>query len=98
MKTVKILKGQTLVDIAMQELGEASRVMELAVLNGIKVTDALIPGQTVEVMDFDTAKRSVVLLFADDANKPASGGMCDVVGGTGSGISFWAIESDFVVQ
>ena len=42
---MKALAGQSLVDIAVQELGSVEGVFELAKLNGISVTDDLIPGQ-----------------------------------------------------
>lgn len=39
---VKILAGQSLLDIAIQECGTLEGVIELALLNGISVTESLI--------------------------------------------------------
>ncbi len=98
MKSVKVLDGQTLVDIAVQELGDAERVMEIAEANEMKVTDDLVSGSEIMVPDFDRTKRSIVNLFSDDANKPASALTVDETEGVGEGIGFWIIENDFVVQ
>ena len=96
MKEVKVLKNQTLVDLAVQELGDASRAVELAVLNEMQVTDHLVAGTLVTVPDYERGKRSMVTLFADDSNKPASassGYENDL-----EGIDYWQIENDFIVQ
>ena len=98
MKSVKILDGQTLVDIAIQELGDGERVMELATLNEMNITDDLVSGEYVDVPEYDKSKRSMVNLFKDDANKPASG-MYPTPGVLPQqGIGYWIIETDFVVQ
>lgn len=98
MKTVKILHGQTLIDIAVQEMGDASKAIALAALNEINVTDRLVAGETIEVPDYDKSNRSIVNLFADDANKPASDLSGNETSDVPSGIGYWYIENDFVVQ
>ena len=98
MKSVKVLDGQTLVDIAIQELGDGERVIELATLNEMNVTDDLVSGEYVEVPDYDKSKRSMVNLFADDANKPASGIVTDNGVLLPQGIGYWRIENNFKVQ
>lgn len=42
---VKVLSGQSLSDIAIQVYGNVQRVMELALENGVSVTDELESGQ-----------------------------------------------------
>lgn len=97
MKAVKILFNQTLLDIAVQELGDYARAVELAVLNGLKVTDMPVVGSFVQVPDYDRDKSYLVTLFKDDANKPATGD-------TGidtellQGIGYWRIEQNFRVS
>jgi hypothetical protein len=98
MKVVKVLYGQTISDIAVQELGDAERSMELAALNGMSVTDDLSATSTLLVPDYDTTKRNIVQLFSDQANAPAS---ADVSGDNTAlleGIGYWYLENDFVVQ
>jgi len=48
---MKVLPGQTLFDIAIQELGSAEGAFELAVLNGLNITDDLVPGQELILPD-----------------------------------------------
>jgi hypothetical protein len=99
MTKVTVAYGQTWLDIAMQELGDIERTIELAQLNGRSITDALEAGEILNVPDFDTSRRSIVQLFRNNANKPASGdNMIADTGTVGEGIEFWAIENDFVVS
>lgn len=93
---IKVLDGQTLVDIAVQELGDASRVMEIAELNEINITDDLEAGQIIQVPVYESSKRSIVNLFRDFCNRPACG--ITIQEAKNEGIDFWAIENDFVVQ
>lgn len=98
MKAVKVLYAQTVIDIAIQELGDAQRSFEIAKLNGISISDDLVAGGSILVPDFEADKKNLVQLFSDDANKPASADadIEDLI--FPSGINFWAIELDFVVQ
>ena len=41
---MKVAQGQTLIDIAIQECGSAESAIDIAVANGISVTDELTPG------------------------------------------------------
>lgn len=72
MKTVTALHGQTLIDITIQELGDAERLFEVAMLNGKSITGSVTAGEAILVPDFDTKKKKLVKLFADPFNKPAS--------------------------
>ena len=101
MTKVTVSYGQTWLDIAMQELGDIERIVELARLNGRSITDALVAGEVLNVPAFDSAKRSIVQLFLSRANKPASGATFIAVNpdtGHNEGIEFWALENDFVVS
>ena len=100
MTKITVSYGQTWLDIALQELGDMERVIELAQLNGRAITDELQAGEELIVPDFDLEKRSIVQLFRNAANKPASGDTFSAAepGSTGEGIEFWALENDFVVS
>jgi len=98
MKQVKILFGQTLIDLAVQELGDASRAFELAVLNGLNISDDLIAGQEILVPEAAREKKAVVLLFTDKANAPASADITGELKTQAEGVEFWTIEKDFIVQ
>lgn len=95
MKEVKVEYGQTLVDIAIQELGDASRAFELAVLNNVNVSDDITPGSLVKVPDVSIDKTSIAKVFNNPALKPASG---IAITEEEEGIEFWTIEDDFVVS
>jgi hypothetical protein len=98
---VTVSYGQTWFDIAMQELGDIERVVELAQANGRSITDALEAGEVLNVPAFDSTKRSIVQLFLTQANKPASGDtsiVADPDTGGNEGIEFWALENDFIVS
>lgn len=99
MAKVIVQYGQTWLDIAMQEMGDVQRVIEIVQLNGRSLTDELQAGEELEVPVFEPSKRKLVALFSDPANKPASGS--NVIGGDtieGEGIEFWGIENDFLVS
>jgi hypothetical protein len=100
MTKVTVSYGQTWLDIALQELGDMERAMELALLNDRSVTDELQAGEELIVPDFDSEKRSLIQLFRNTANRPASGDTFSAAepGSSGEGIEFWAIEHDFVVS
>lgn len=100
MNKVTVSYGQTWLDIALQELGDMERAIELARLNDRAITDDLQAGEELMVPDFDSEKRSIIQLFSNTANRPASGDTfiaTDPVS-VGEGIEFWALENDFVVS
>lgn len=47
MNSIKVLSGQSLFDIAIQECGSAEAVVQLALLNDISITDNLQIGQSI---------------------------------------------------
>lgn len=96
MKDVKVLYQQTITDIAVQELGDAERAIEIAALNGLSLTTALQAGQILTVPDFDITKADTVQLFTNKALAPAS--FADDDFDENEGIDFWALEIDFIVQ
>jgi hypothetical protein len=100
MNKVTVSYGQTWLDIALQELGDMERAIELAGLNNRAITDDLQAGEELIVPDFDSEKRSIVQLFRNAANRPASGDtfVATEPDSNGEGIEFWAIEHDFVVS
>ena len=96
MTKVIVADGQTWLDIAMQELGDVERAIELAQLHNRSVTGPLKSGEILTVPDPVASKRSIIQVFRNTANKPASGESSLSIGGL-EGIEYWAIENDFVV-
>lgn len=46
---VKILEGQTFIDLAIQKTGSPLAAFELAVRNNASVTDEIVPGQSLDL-------------------------------------------------
>lgn len=63
-KTVIISNDQSLYDIAIQELGNAQAVLELALVNNISSTARLIPGQVLIIPESLQVKREVLAALA----------------------------------
>lgn len=98
MKSVPVLYGQTIIDIAVQELGDAGRSMEVANLNNRSLSDDLAAGEKLNVPDFDSSKKYLVQLFSNKANAPASADTPDQASIPLTGIDYWALTIDFIVQ
>jgi hypothetical protein len=97
-KQVPVLPGQTLIDIALQELGDCEQLFELAKMNNISATDDLAAGSLVFVPDYSLDKKELVKLFANPMNKPASSRSNITIPTGPEGIDYWGIEIDFVVS
>lgn len=97
MKEVEVKNGQTLLDIAVQELGDASRFNEIATLNDLEFSDDLTVGSLILVPESDIDKREIVKIFTNKALTPSSdkGDLSEVIQ---EGIEFWSIEYDFIVS
>lgn len=90
---------QSLLDIAIQHAGTAQTALELALLNGISLTDDLEVGS--ELVMTDVVNEQVVQTFVVSKLIPAtaitSRQILEIIDQQ-EGINFWAIEYDFIVQ
>jgi len=99
MPTIKAREGQCLVDIAMQESGDASLLFQYAVANGMGITDHLEVGEDIEALP--VVLNGVVAVLNKRPNYPASD--CDDNGdgegseGDGEGIDYWFLN-EYEVQ
>lgn len=96
-KSVKARAMQAFVDIAMQEAGSVESLFEVAVLNGLSITEKLTIGNA--YLKPVIALQDIVKVFKG-ALKPASDDEVpnpELPGGK-SGIGYWGIEIDFEVQ
>ena len=48
---MKVAKNQNIFDVALQKTGSVSAAFDLAVLNGLSVTDDLTPGTELKLLD-----------------------------------------------
>ena len=67
---MKVLSGQTLFDIAIQSCGGTEAAFELAVLNGLNLTDDLVPGQ--ELVLPEVVNADIALYFKNKNIQPAT--------------------------
>lgn len=98
MKKVSTLEGQTMVDVAVQELGDLERLFEIALANDLPVSDELAAATVLAVDEPDRTKKAVVKMFANPSRKPASADTAGLVNERGEGIEFWGIENDFIIS
>lgn len=102
MKAV-VLDCQSLLDIAVQELGDISGIFELAEKTGLSLTEELEAGQEIELPAFVTDKQ-VAAYYESKQIRPATAITIDSTSGSGGGelllegIEFWGIEYDFIVS
>ena len=98
-KAILIFPGQTLADMAIQQLGSVEAIFALANLNGLSISDEIMPGQTLNY-SLTPYDKNVYKLYQDKKLKPAS-----AVSKPGQetpvdleGIGYWIIQKDFIVS
>ena len=69
--TVTVLEGQSLLDIALQELGSLEGAYNLAVLNGLSLTDSLAAGMLLQLPD--VVDKRIVNYYLERNIRPATG-------------------------
>lgn len=67
---MKVLEGQTIFDVAIQECGSAEAGYDLAMLNGISVTDDLTAGQ--ELLVPEATNKQIKAYYSQKNIKPAT--------------------------
>lgn len=97
-KTVPALKGQNLLDIAIQETGSIENVFLIAEANSVSVTDNLSAGVSIIIPDSVVIDTKVKNYFDGRKLKPATS--VDSQSGESDmyGIDFMGIEIDFIVS
>jgi LysM repeat protein len=71
---VKALNNQSLLDIAIQEMGSAEAAFDIALANNIGVTDDLQVGQTLQIPQStnDYVRKQIVNYYKINNIKPAT--------------------------
>ena len=67
---MKVSQGQSLIDIAIQECGSAEAAIQIAVENGLSVTDDLATGTILIVPE--ASNKAVAAYYAAHSIKPAT--------------------------
>lgn len=98
MERITILDGQSLLDLAIQQAGSIDAVFALALANGLSVTNDLPAGGLVDTVD--VSSKPIASYYANNALTPATALTTEdkLVAAELEGISYWAINVDFVVQ
>jgi hypothetical protein len=91
----KVMVGQNLHDIAIQEYGTPDAAFNIAVSNDIAVTDLLTPAKEVVLPDGVGKDIKTANYYISQGLKPATENKGVV--GNAIGINFWTIEEDFSV-
>lgn len=96
---MRVLSGQTVIDVAMQEAGSAEAAFEIAMQNDLSITDDLVAGTV--LVNNAIVNETVVIELAAENIKPASDiSIIDInnIIASGEGIGWMQIEYDFIVS
>lgn len=98
MGRVKISSRQSLLDVAIQQSGSILVAFELAVKNSLSITDDLIPCESISLVGVNNA--DIKAYYEAKNIVPATALTTDdqLIIAELEGISYWAINVDFVVQ
>lgn len=91
-----VLHNQNLLDIAIQENGSVQTVFELALLNGMSITDNIQPQQNVIVAKSNLIIPEIVNYLTTKQHIVATGGV-ESLEIRPTGIGFMIIQNDFII-
>ena len=86
-------QGQCLVDMAIQNNGNALAIFDIALINGISLTEDIVPGQ--ELKETAVLDNRIKNYFSKIT--PASGNDADLLVQP-QGIGYWYIGLDFIIS
>ena len=93
---IKVLNGQSLFDIAIQAAGSVEAVFDIALANGISITDDLEPGTVLVVPA--VLNRQMAEYYRINNIRPATALSAADEMLLHEGIGFWFIEFYFIVS
>lgn len=100
MSKITVLHNQSLQDIALQRCGTIEAMADIVKLNNLSWTPDLVPGQIIQIPSKDYGFQEVINFFSANKIDPANA-LTDenkaLIEGN-SGIGFWEIENNFIVQ
>jgi hypothetical protein len=97
---ITALNNQSLLDVAIRHCGTVEAVVDIAILNNISITDDLVPGQLIALPAKDYGNQEVINYFSGNKIDPATALTEEhtaLIEGN-SGIGFWEIGNNFIVQ
>ncbi|MCT2563943.1 hypothetical protein [Chryseobacterium herbae] len=95
----KVLHNQTLLDISIQNTGSVQNCFQIALANGISVTDALTTGSNLEGAKIAVVDEDIQFYFKAKKIQPATGITENLIEIKPlGGVNYWAIEETFEIQ
>jgi hypothetical protein len=96
-KPVYPLQNQTLMDMAIQQLGSIEAFFALANLNGMAFSDDLVAGEQLNY-SITPFNKAVLKTYQDNGYKPATGKQVAPETAVLQGIGYWMIGLNFIVS
>lgn len=94
-----VRQGQNLLDIALQSTGNADTALDIALANGLCLSDDLTVGQPIDIVDTLAVNENVRNIYRTQTIYPATGiTTANTADAPFEGIEFWAIEYDFIIN
>lgn len=94
---INVLHSQSLLDLAIQHTGSVENAFDLALANGLSLTDDLEAGESIQLIAYGIQQNKDILNYYTAKNiQPATAITAAVE--QPQGISYWAIGIDFIVQ
>ncbi|KMQ63004.1 hypothetical protein ACM46_13720 [Chryseobacterium angstadtii] len=97
---IKVLNKQSILDIAIQHTGDVQNCFDIAIANGMAVSDLLTTGKALSVSDITNAKADVLQYYQSKNIKPATGTTLSEERQVPSlkGIGYMQLENSFKVS
>ncbi|UDQ54985.1 hypothetical protein LJF28_04785 [Chryseobacterium indologenes] len=94
---ITVLHNQSILDIAVQYTGKAENAFDIAMINGISVSDSLVSGQIIEIPETNIDNDMVSFLKRKNV-KPATAVNTNLIEIRPlAGIGYWEIENEFII-
>lgn len=98
MASVIVIDRQNLLDLALQEYGNVQAVFDLAMANGLDITDELTPGQEITLPESQYTDKDVLNFYKTRDIRPVTAKPLIDLEHSLEGVSYWAIEDNFTIQ
>ncbi|MBU2526250.1 MAG: hypothetical protein KKC03_06590 [Bacteroidetes bacterium] len=92
------LDRQSLLDIAIKETGSITSIFDFAIINGVGITDDIVPGSAIEIPTIDYGFKGVVDYYKTNRIFPATDIDEATLPARDEGIGFWQIGLTFKVS
>lgn len=95
-----VLNNQTLFDVAIRHCGTVEAAAAIAIINNVSITQDLLPGQLLELPTQYYGNVETVNYFKTNKIDPATAltEAQKVLNEGNSGIDYWQIENNFIIQ